>query len=254
MQQAYMTKPEDSGKTIAVTLESWGWSQMGSIRTSNQDAFLNWPQLQMWAVADGVGGSDHGGAASQFLTRTLMQAKPSTTLAGHMEQVRSLIHGSNAFLCLQGHAGGSAATTIVVLLTCGNSAACLWAGDSRCYMLRHGVLYQCTRDHTLRQQKVDTGELTAPEAERMIRHNVITNAIGVQEGLSLDSVEFSIAPGDRFLLCSDGLPRIMSAETLSHHLGKGSAKEAVDSIVEALGGLEQPDNITFVAVFVSPLE
>lgn len=254
MADTYMTKPEGSGNTIAVTLESWGWSQQGSIRNTNQDAFLNWPQLQLWAVADGVGGSDHGGAASQFLTRTLMQAKPTSSLQKHKEQVEHLLEEGNSFLCLQGQAGGSAATTIVVLITSGNNAACLWAGDSRCYMLRHGVLYQCTRDHTLRQQKVDTGELTAPEAERMIRHNVITNAVGVQAGLRLDSVDFSFTPGDRFLLCSDGLPRIMAAETLSHHLAKPSAKEAVESIVEALGSLEQPDNITFVAVFVSPLE
>ena len=250
MTETYMTKPETGTGVIDVRLESWGWSQQGNVKANNEDAFLNWPQQQLWAVADGVGSSRHGGVASRFLTKILMQSKPVDSLELHIKQVRSVLTSANGTFFLQGPQE-DAASTIVVLLMSGSNAACLWAGDSRCYMLRQGVLYQCTRDHTLRQQKIDQGELTAPEAARMVKQNVITNAVGVNAELKLDMVDFSIKPGDRFLLCSDGLPRIMPAETLSHHLAKQTAKEAVESIVEGISHLNQPDNITFVAVFVS---
>jgi serine/threonine-protein phosphatase Stp1 len=245
-----MTRPESLNGQISVVLESWGWSQRGDMKADNEDAFLCWPQRQLWAVADGVSSTVYPAAASRLLTRALLQAKPVETLEQHIKQIYRLLEDGNDILSLQ-RAETEAASTIVTLLMSGNNAACLWAGDSRCYMLRRGVLYQCTRDHTLRQQKIDSGELTAPEARRMVRNNVITNAVGVQRKLRLESVEFSFRPGDRFLLCSDGLTRVMQPDALLHHMSKPSAKEAVESMVETLDHLSQPDNITFVAVFVS---
>lgn len=241
-------------QAFTVSVESWGISRQGSVRGENQDSFLNWADHTLWAVADGVGSSQKGGEASRSIARFLLQVPQAVSLDAHIDNVSQALRNANALFCRQARDGqGTAASTAVVLLMHGGAAACLWAGDSRCYLFRDGVLYQCTRDHTLRQEKIDKGELTAPEAARMIQSNIITNAIGAQDSLRLDDVRFSLRAGDRFLLCSDGLFSLIAPEALSAHLTRGSAKEAAEGIAERLDEMHQPDNITFVVVFLSSL-
>lgn len=131
-----------------------------------------------------------------------------------------------------------------------DQAACLWSGDSRCYLLRDGVLYQCTHDHTLRQEKIDSGELTGPEANRMIKGNIITNAIGGNAQVKIDEVRFTLKRGDRFLLCTDGLSNTLSGDMLSKLLGNGNARECADYIRNTVVNYTYSDNATFVAVFL----
>jgi serine/threonine protein phosphatase PrpC len=243
---------EHARQPLSVTVESWGWSQAGNSRAENQDSFLSWAERMIWAVADGVGGSDHGGAASKCIARLLLRVPRPESLDAHVENtVRGLREANGRFRHQVKTTGATAASTVVVLLIHEDKGACLWAGDSRCYLFRDGVLYQCTKDQTLRQKKIDKGELTAPEARRMVRGNIITNAVGVRDDLSLEEVRFSLRAGDRFLLCSDGLSNILSPEMLSAFLNKTTVKNAVDGIKKAVNGMAQPDNITFVAVFIS---
>ena len=115
------------------------------------------------------------------------------------------------------------------------------------------MLYQCTREHTLRQEKIDNGELTAPEARRMVRGNIITNAVGARDALRLDEVRFSLRGGDKFLLCSDGLSNLLGPDALAARLARTSAREAAEDMARAVDGVPQPDNITLVAVFISSL-
>ena len=241
-------------RIFAVHVESWGVSRPGDGRSENQDSFLNWADHMIWAVADGVGSSEYGGAASRAVARALLNTPPPLSLDAHIDNVtQGLQHANDIFLCQAKATGAMTASTAVALVIHDGSAACLWAGDSRCYLLRDGVLYQCTRDHTLRQEKIDKGELTAPEARRMIRGNIITNALGIHEQLRLEEVRFSLRGGDRFLLCSDGLFSLMAPEALSAYLTKPSAKEVVEGLSEALAGIPLPDDTTFVAVFLSEL-
>lgn len=234
---------------FSVTVESWGLTQQGNIRKENQDSFLNWAERKLWAVTDGVGGKEHGAAASRLVVRSLMQTPAPVSLDAHMDAASGFIREANRLLLEQ--AGGASASTVVALLMHGGMAACLWAGDSRCYLMRGGVLYQCTKDHTLRQQKIDAGELTAPEAVRMIKGNIITNAVGVRDDMDIGEVRFSLKPCDRFLLCSDGLSNLLAPESLSGFLAKDSAREAAHGISDTLKSMTQPDNITFILVFVS---
>ncbi len=241
-------------QTFSVTVESWGTSSQGDVRTENQDSFLNWADRMLWAVADGVGSSEYGGEASTAIAKFLTRVPPPSSLDDHVNNVvDGLKHANDVFRDQAKATGAVTASTAVALLIYGGSAACLWAGDSRCYLFRDGVLYQCTKDHTLRQHKIDTGELTAPEANRMIRSNIITNAIGVHDELRLDEVRFSLRAGDRFLLCSDGLFTLLAPDALSSYLTRASARGAIEGIMEALDDMHQPDNITFVAVFLSEL-
>lgn len=234
-----------------VMLDSWGDSRKGTTREDNQDSFLNWPEYMIWAVADGLGGSDHGGAASQLVTRYLLEIEQPVSFDAHIKNAKRLIYEANSILLQQSKMGGSAATTIVCLLIHEGEAACLWSGDSRCYLLRGGMLYQCTKDHTLRQQKIDTGELTPPEAERMINSNIVTNAIGVKEKGFLEEVRFTLHAGDRFLLCSDGLSNLLGPDVLSGTMASSTAKRCVEKIMDQVAGQEQPDNITLVVVSLS---
>ena len=236
----------------SVILNSWGWSRQGEGRRENEDAFLNWPERRCWAVADGVGSSAHGGEASRLLMTRLMDLPEPASLEAHVRNVRSCLEETNGLLTSRSLWPGSAASTIVVLLMHDAQAACLWSGDSRCYLQRNGRLYQCTRDHTLRQEKIDTGELTAPEAYRMIRGNIITQAIGAAAA-RVDEIRFALRPGDRLLLCSDGLTNILGEAKLNSLLRDGdNAHACAERIRESLDGYPQPDDATLIAVCLSP--
>jgi Serine/threonine protein phosphatase len=241
--------------TFPVSVESWGWTQTGTVRKENQDSFLNWPDRFVWAVADGVGSSSQGGVASKMVVRNLMQLGVPASLDDHVQSASGQIHMANEFFYNQKLADGNvSASTVVALLIHSGTAACLWAGDSRCYLLRNSVLYQCTKDHSLRQKKIDSGELTAPEARRMVKGNIITNAVGVNQHLRLEEVRFPVRAGDRFLLTTDGITNLLSTEAIANKLGRDNARDACEGIVDAVEGLRQPDNITLITVFLSHAE
>jgi len=240
---------KSASPAAALTVESWGMTRRGHACHENQDAFLNWPEHLLWGVADGVGGTGNGASASRLLVRYLMRTPAPPSLDGHVENVTRLLARSNREL--RQDALGNAASTVVVLLIHRGGAACVWSGDSRCYLLRERTLYQCTRDHTTRQRTIERDELTHHEAERMVRGNVVTNAVGVRDTLRLETTRLSLCRGDRFLLCSDGLSDSVSPEALATHLGKPRARDAALGIAETLDGKEHPDDATFVTVFLS---
>lgn len=250
-------RPTSSGERQSVglprvALSSWAWSWRGGRDGDNQDAFLNWPERRCWAVADGVGGSEHGGEASRALVRSLAGLPEAESLEAHVRHARAAIQRVNAALLERTLISGSAASTIVVLLMHEGRAACLWSGDSRCYLLRGETLYQCTRDHTLRQEKIDSGELTVPEAHRMIKGNIITQAIGGRPDPRVDGVRFTLHAGDRLLLCSDGLSNALDGDTLTRLLGRGNARESAEALRAALEEGNASDNATAITVFLTP--
>lgn len=166
----------------------------------------------------------------------------------HLGNVRQLLQRSNHELRIRYQ---DAASTVVTLLIHGGRAACLWSGDSRCYLLRGDVLYQCTCDHTLRQGKIARNELTVHEAARMVSGNVVTSAVGAKDDLRLETTCFSLCPGDRFLLCSDGLSNCMSPKVLSAFLAGSRARDAALGISDALQRSGHCDDATVVTVFLS---
>lgn len=238
------------GRSFSVILNSWGWSQQGERRKENEDAFLNWPERRCWAVADGVGSSDYGANASQLLIKKLMDLPEAASLENHVRNVRSCLEQTNTLLISRALWPGTAASTIVVLLMHEEQAVCLWSGDSRCYLMRNGVLYQCTHDHTLRQEKIDNGELTRPEAYRMVRGNIITNAIG-SATIKIDEVRFTLKTDDRLLLCSDGLTSILGEAKINSLLSHGNAYTCAERIREAMANYPQPDDASLITVFLS---
>ncbi len=227
----------------------WAASHPGTVRTSNQDAFLCRPDLALFAVADGVGGSEGGAHASLAVVRALDGIPGGLAASELLATVRSTLEDTHRTLL--DHAAGltTAATTVVVLLLHGDHLACLWAGDSRAYLYRRGALHRLTSDHSMVGDMLRAGMLTEAEAEQHPRSNVITRAIGVgTEEALLDKAIGHAEADDRFLLCSDGLTKALGETEIARLLRQADpARSLVD---EALSHLAR-DNVTALVLAVA---
>jgi protein phosphatase/serine/threonine-protein phosphatase Stp1 len=220
----------------------------GAVRPRNEDSFVDRPDLGLWAVADGAGGHGAGDFASQSIKEAL-EAVPAGLSAGEiLAELRQRISGVHAALQEEASRRGpgrTIASTVVALLARGDHFACLWAGDSRAYLLRDGLLQQITRDHSLVQELIDQGALEETEAEGHPQSNVITRAVGASGELELDKVSGRIEPGDRFLLCSDGLVRTLAEAEIAEAL---AADDAAERLVAQAVERGARDNVTAVAL------
>jgi protein phosphatase/serine/threonine-protein phosphatase Stp1 len=231
-----------------IRFQSWAGTHPGAVRTHNEDSFVDRPDLGLWAVADGAGGHDAGEVASGMLKEALETVPPGLSASELLAQVRLRVEEVHQALREEAARRGPRsmiASTLVVLLARDGHFACLWAGDARAYLLRRGELAQVTRDHSLVQELVDAGAITAEEAEGHPRANVITRAVGAAESLELDKVSNRLLAGDRFLLCSDGLNKTLSDPELAGLLVEPGPAERL--IAEALAR-RASDNITVVAI------
>ncbi len=220
----------------------------GAVRPRNEDNLVDRSDLGLWAVADGAGGHGLGDVASTAIAEALGSIPPGLSAAEMLAQVRlrlTAVHADLQARALLRGQGSIIASTIVVLLVRGGHFAALWAGDSRIYLQRGGALHRITHDHSLVQELVDSGALSAEEAERHPQANVITRAIGAEGPLELDKVADRLHPGDRFMLCSDGVFKELPEAEIARHLSQGvEAHELVQRAVAAGGR----DNVTVVVV------
>jgi serine/threonine protein phosphatase PrpC len=128
-------------------------------------------------------------------------------------------------------------STVVALLARGASCAILWAGDSRVYRSREGRLEQLTRDHSL-----------ASEPGLTVHSNVVTRAIGADQAVVLDVYRDRVRAGDRFLLCSDGLTRVLSDTQIQGWLTQTDIRASVDGLIDSTLAAGAPDNVTALVV------
>jgi serine/threonine protein phosphatase PrpC len=242
---------------VSGSIQAWSATHPGTVRTQNQDAFLSRPEIGLFAVADGVGGSGGGelasGAVVTMLSRIPEMVSPAARLASVREGLQRtherLLGTSSPTGHAVGHVAGNAvapATTIVVLMLHESYFACLWAGDSRAYLLRDGQLCRLTTDHSLVQDLLNAGTITEAEAEADPRQHVITRAIGAGERkLRIDKKIGQVRTGDRFLLCSDGLYKALGLETIAGLLMAPQDDAAKRLVAAALVGNAR-DNVTAV--------
>ncbi len=231
-----------------IRFQSWASSHPGAVRAHNEDSFVDRSDIGLWAVADGAGGHDAGELASGMLKDELEAIPPDLTASELLAQVRLRVEDVHQTLREKAAERGPhsvIASTLVVLLARDGHFACLWAGDARVYLLRDGLITQVTRDHSLVQELVDAGAITAEEAEGHPRANVITRAIGAADSLELDKVSGRLVVGDRFLLCSDGLNKTLSDNELAGLLTEPGPADRL--ISEALAR-RASDNVTVVAI------
>jgi protein phosphatase/serine/threonine-protein phosphatase Stp1 len=225
---------------------------MGAVRTHNEDRLVDRPELGLWAVADGAGGHEAGEVASGMLADMLDAIPVGLDAAELLAQVRGRISQTHQALCEEAARRGPhtmIASTIVVLIARDEHFACLWAGDSRGYLLRDGIMQQITRDHSLVQELVDAGAIRQEDAEHHPHANVITRAVGAEaEEFELDKVSGRLLPGDRFLLCSDGLCKTLPDQEIAELLASPSDAPVTDLMIDAALARRVNDNVTAVAV------
>lgn len=235
-----------------IGVRSWASTHPGTKRGHNEDSCVNRPDLGLWAVADGAGGHDAGALAAGLLTETLEAIEAELSAGELLGTVRARIDAVHAALLAEAARRGPdvvIASTIVILIQRGEHFACLWAGDSRAYRLRGGVLHRITRDHSLVQELVDSGRLAPEAAEGHPRANVVTRAIGAGDSVLLDKATDLVCRGDRFLLCSDGLTKSLTEDEIATLLGSDGG-EIAEALVAAAVEKLASDNVTAVALEV----
>jgi len=240
---------------VTLLIEHAGLTDRGLVREENED---NWSAVLdqgLFIVSDGMGGHFGGAVASKIVVEALPELLRKRMagiedLAGSKAAKR--VEGVLAELSVQvreqtrGEPGleGMGATVVLAMVR-GYQALIAHMGDSRAYLLRAGRLRQLTKDHSIVQLLVDAGEITSQEALTHPARGQVTRSVGM-EGEALPEVDhLDLEPGDRLLLCTDGLTGMLGDREIEAILcGGGSPKDACRQLVDAANGAGGKDNVT----------
>ena len=239
---------------MAFKLVSAAASHVGRVRSSNQDS--GYSGYQLFFVADGMGGHAGGEFASALSSQRIAQidanyATPDDAGAAMLNVILEANQTLNDTVANHPELSGMG-TTFSGMLFVDEQAMIGHIGDSRIYLYRDGALRQITKDHTFVQRLVDLGRITPEEALVHPRRNVIMRVLGdTNEVPQLDAEVLDVRPGDRWLLCSDGLCGYVSDEIVERNLGSSESAEEITEVLigEALEA-GAPDNVTIVIVDV----
>lgn len=221
----------------------------GRVRSNNEDAVF--PPVSganddasLFIVADGMGGHVAGEVASRIAvdTATDIDDAPGRRVIGanHALLLEVAEHPELAGM----------GTTMTLMEMDDGIARVAHVGDSRAYLLRDGKLRQLTVDHTVAAEYVAAGQISPEEAQNHPQRNMITRALGLTQNLVVDELEEEARPGDRFLLCSDGVNSMLTDPEITRELEAETPEEAVWALVEAANAAGGHDNISAVVVDV----
>lgn len=230
-------------------------SHVGLVRAINEDAYLDQPERKLWAVADGMGGHAFGDVASRMVVEALNKVPQPNSLVKFVTDTRDRLQIVNRQLRAKAatHNVQIIGTTVVVLLAWDGYCGYLWAGDSRIYLYRNGILTQLTRDHSRVEELKSLGNLASEDIINPPSRNMITRAVGAAGTLDLDNETMEVNDGDMFLLCSDGLSNEVSEQEICNALALGSCRQASDALIHMALKRGGHDNISAVVVRVDDL-
>jgi len=217
------------------------------VRKLNEDAVLDRPDIGLFAVADGMGGHDAGEIASRMV---IDEIDPKQAYIATPDAVGESLQRANRRLvsyATQTHAG-TCGSTVVALLIEPARYTCLWAGDSRAYVLRDRRLMQLTRDHSAVQELLDAERIKPADAARHPHAHIITRAVGAEATLAVDVAEGAVQRGDTFFLCSDGVTNVLRDTELADLIGMPMIDDAADAILDLALQRRAPDNVSLVLV------
>lgn len=243
---------------MTIALRYAARSDVGLVRSNNQDSGYAGPHLLL--VADGMGGHAGGDIASSLTVASLAPLDAEALGSGDiLERLGAAIESARLDLVRRARADSELAgmgTTVTALLRSGNKLAMAHMGDSRGYLLRDGVLNQVTKDHTFVQHLVDTGKITLEEAENHPQRSVVMRVLGDFElDLTPDLSVREAHPGDRWLLCSDGLSGLVSLETLERTLIEvPDVDECAERLVQLALRAGGSDNVTCIVIDIIDLD
>ena len=243
-------------KTLEVQSAALSDRGLNERRPLNEDAFLHDPQRSIFAVADGVGGAEAGEVASQTAIEVLDEAFRHQTDGADIEDLMELaIQRANASIhqMAQEHARFSMmATTIVALHIKGDVATFGHVGDSRLYRLTpDGQLHRETEDHSIVEEEVRAGRMTPEQAANHPSKNVISRALGAEQGVEVDMKVMEVEDGTEFLLCTDGITRhVPDNELRQLMVVSNNLDELCNELKRRCYERGAEDNLTVIAVRV----
>ena len=251
---------------MSVQIVSGGVTDVGRVRTNNEDCFRIVAALNLFVLSDGMGGEAHGEVAAALAVETVVKHcvesldNPAITLFGEQQaalsertkRLSSATHLANSkiFASAQKHADqkGMGATLTAAWID-GAKLSIAHVGDSRAYLLRGGTLQQLTSDHSLVAEQVRRGILTAAEAEESQMQSVLLRALGSQADVEVDAEEHMVYARDILLLCSDGLTRmIIEPEIAATLLSEPDANRAAQKLVDLANDRGGSDKISVIVV------
>ncbi|MDO9525478.1 MAG: protein phosphatase 2C domain-containing protein [Gemmobacter sp.] len=224
----------------------------GKVRRVNEDSILSLPDQRIWVVSDGMGGHAAGDFASQTVIESIAAIPPGQSPAETMQALRAAILRAHDAICAESdrRGGATVGATVVALMLANGHFVAFWAGDSRLYRFRDGGIELLTTDHSFVADLVTAGQMTWDEAEHHPQSNAITRAVGVGQALDLDKIRGEALPGDRFLICSDGLTKYAGFETLRRAVTGAPIETLCDKLLQiALDG-GGGDNISVIVIDV----
>lgn len=251
---------------MALTVEVAGRSDVGCVRTNNEDNYGFDSRYGIYVVCDGMGGQAAGEVASKLGVDTVLtyfrEAAKTRMFPQIGEKVEGISVRANAlgsairlaneaiFGAAKKHAAHSGmGSTIVSTLVEGNFVSIGHAGDSRIYMVRNGALQQLTRDHSLVMEQVRRGLITLEEAQASEMQNIIIRALGPEEKVVPDLDDMMVMPGDVMLLCSDGLIRHVPDDNILDTVkGTVTLQLMADRLIDAAKEGGGSDNVTVLVL------
>jgi len=244
---------------------SYGLSDVGKKRTLNEDSFLADDEIGFFIVADGVGGHAKGEIASALAVeeaygfvrrgRKTIEAFYQYPTEENLFTVKRLMESAIQSACYmvfglaeQDPARHGMSTTVSALLITEGLGVVAQVGDSRIYRLRQNQAQQLTEDHTLINYKLKHGLITPEEAQRAPGKNVITRAVGHRDYVQVDTGDYDVLPGDRFMLCSDGLHCYLVDDEVAGIMSSGDLEQVAQKFIDLANGRGGRDNITALLV------
>ena len=254
---------------MSVSVQAAGRTDVGCVRTGNEDSFGYDAACGVYVVCDGMGGQAAGEVASTLAVETVLEYFRRYSTQGNYpligEDFDDISPDANALASAVQAAGlrifsgalehperQGMGSTIAALLVREGKASIAHVGDSRVYLLRDGQIRQLTADHSLVMEQVRRGLMTVEEAERSSIQNIITRALGSQESAEPDVQDVELASGDVFLLATDGLTKLVKDDRLREITATApSLEKACEELVAAARAAGGDDNITCLLVRIN---
>ncbi|MFN2591000.1 MAG: Stp1/IreP family PP2C-type Ser/Thr phosphatase [Actinomycetota bacterium] len=224
-------------------------TDVGRIRERNEDAYL--VREPLFAVADGMGGHQGGDVASAMMLDALEGL--DLPADGALDALLDGIKRANADVLRRGESDRALrgmGTTLTAVITDEEKGYVAHVGDSRAYLLRDGSIQRLTRDHTLVERMVEEGRLRPEQARNHPQQNILTRVLGVDDDVEVDDLTLDpIQPGDRILLCTDGLTHMVDDDRIEQILkDEADPQSAADELVEEAIGAGGEDNVTVIVL------
>ena len=182
-------------------------SHVGLVRSVNEDRIFDSADNRLWAIADGMGGHQGGDLAAQAVIDSLRALVQNARQPSFSDALGALMQANQAIIRHNEANRTSSGATVVLAFWNDSQIHVAWAGDSRAYVLQDSVAKLVTHDHSVVQELIEAGLLTAETAPNHPQANVVTRALGVVSDLAIETISYSPVVGERLMLCSDGLSR-----------------------------------------------